>query len=157
MSIKLTRRIAGRMLKRGVSNVRIKAGSLEDAKKAITSSDVKALIDKGGVYALPKKHNISARGKILKKKRNQGRSRGPGRRKGTKKARGGVEYKKRIRGQRRVLKELRRDKLLDGALFRKLYLLVKGGNFSNKATLLNHVRSRGVEISDEKFEKLRHM
>ena len=42
-------------------------------------------------------------------------------------------------------------------MFKKLYLLVKGGTFPNKVTLLNRIRSEGVALDEEKFAKLRHM
>jgi large subunit ribosomal protein L19e len=92
----------------------------------------------------------------LNKKRSQGRKRGQGKRRGSDKARGGVDYKKSIRAQRRVLKSLKEDRSMDNVMFKKLYLLVKGGSFPNKVTLLNRIRSEGIAIDDQKFEKLRH-
>ena len=156
MSIKLTKRVAAALLKRGVSSVRIKSTAVDDAKKALTREDVRTLMKDGNVYALAEKHNLSAYSKELGKKRTQGRKRGPGKRSGTLKARGGVDYKKRIRAQRRVLGILKDEKAIDNIMFKKLYALVKGGTFPNKVTLLNKVRSEGIVLDDEKFAKLRH-
>ncbi len=111
----------------------------------------------GGVYALPEKKTMSFRAMVLHKKQNEGRRRGPGRRRGTVKARGGVDYKKRIRAQRRVLAALKEEKVLENEKFKEYYRLVKGGLFSSKATLLNRMKSDGVQLTDEKFEKLRHI
>ena len=83
MSIKLSRRIAAEMMGRGISKVRIKPDRVEDAKKAITREDVRTLISSGAVYALKIKHNMSIYSKDLREKRNKGRARGPGRRKGS--------------------------------------------------------------------------
>lgn len=157
MSIKLTKRIAGELLGRGISSVRIKNDSIQNARKAITREDVRTLIKSGGIYALKAKHNISAYSKVLKEKRNKGRRRGPGRRKGTSKARGAFDYKKKVRGQRRLLKSLKEQALIDSLKFRKYYALVKGGSFPTKISLLNHIRSDGLNIDEETANKLRHI
>jgi large subunit ribosomal protein L19e len=157
MSVKLTRRVASELLKRGESAVKIKPDALKDAEKAITREDVRNLIKSGNIYATKAKHNISAYSKVLREKRKKGRRRGMGRRKGTLKARGTVEYKKRIRGQRRVLKMLKTEKIIDNERFRKYYALVKGGNFAAKASLLSHIKNDGVDINEEKMKQLRHL
>jgi large subunit ribosomal protein L19e len=157
MSVKLTKRIAGELLERGVSKVRIKPDATPEAQKAITREDVRALIKNGSIYAIKEKHNISAYSKVLREKRNKGRRRGAGKRKGSQKARGILEYKKKIRGQRRVLKALKEEKIIDREKFKKYYALVKGGNFVSKATLLNHIKNDGVSINEEKATQLRHL
>lgn len=157
MSIKLTKRIAGELLGRGVSAIRIKNDSVPDAKKAITREDVRALVKNGGIYALKAKHNISAYSKVLKEKRIKGRRRGPGKRKGTRSARGMVEYKKKIRGQRRLLKQLKEENVIDNIKFKQYYALVKGGNFQSKASLLSRIRSDGISFDEEKAKQLRHI
>ncbi len=157
MSIKLTRRIGASILKRGKNSIRIKPDSIDDAKKAITREDIRSLISKGGVYALKEKHNESRYAKNLAEKKMEGRRRGPGRRKGTVKARTGMTYKKKIRAQRRIIKELKATKAIDNELFKEFYALVKGGTFQNKASLINHMKGKGVQIGDELFKKLKHM
>lgn len=157
MSIKFVKRASAGILGRGESAVRIKTASLAEAKKALTKDDVRELIRNGSIYAIKEKKNISVYGKELKIKRNEGRSRGPGSRRGRKGARPGVAYTKRIRGQRRVLKKLKKDGLLDNSNFKKLYSLVKGGTFASKITLLRHVQSIGVQLGEDKIEELRHI
>ncbi len=157
MSIKLTRRIAAELLGRGESKVRIKPDRTEDAKKSITREDVRALISSGGVYAIKEKHNLSLYSKELREKRNKGRRRGPGRRKGTAKARQSIDYVKKVRGQRRVLAALKKDKMIDNEAFKKYYRLVKGGNFQTKGQLLSHLTTDGVKIEAQRLEQLRHM
>jgi large subunit ribosomal protein L19e len=157
MSVKLTRRIAAELMERGESAVKIKPSAINDAKKAITREDVRGLIKNGSIYPVKLKHNISAHSKVLKEKRKKGRRRGMGRRKGTLKARGTVEYKKRIRGQRRVLRMLKDESVIDNGRFKKYYALVKGGNFASKATLINHIKNDGVNMNDDKIKQLRHL
>jgi large subunit ribosomal protein L19e len=156
MSIKFSKRAASGILKRGEGTIRIKSSALESADKAITKDDVRDLVKSGDIYALPMKKNMSLHGKLLRIKRAKGRRRGMGRRKGTLKSRNYPVYKQKIRGQRRVVKALKADKTIDNEYFKKIYLLVKGGTFANKVTLLNHIRSDGIQIPEEKFEKLRH-
>ncbi len=156
MGLKLARRLAADMLGRGESSVRFKEGSLAEAQKAITREDVRRLITSGGIYAIPKKRNKSIHGLVLRMKRAGGRRRGRGSRSGSLKARGTVEHKKRVRGQRRVLAALKQSDVIDNEAFKKLYRLVKGGTFPSKVSLLNRIRSEGIKISDEQFEKLRH-
>ena len=157
MSIRLTKRIASDLLDRGESAIRIKETALANAQKAITREDVRQLVKKGDIYAIVEKRNVSAYSKALKIKRAQGRRRGPGAKKGTRKARSSVEYKKRVRGQRRVLLALKEEKSIDNVMFKQFYKLVRGGTFESKAQLLSHIKGKGVGISDEKFEKLRHI
>ncbi|MGC8669797.1 MAG: 50S ribosomal protein L19e [Candidatus Micrarchaeia archaeon] len=157
MGLKTTKRIASEYFKRGISSVRIKPAAVEDAKKALTREDVHSLIKKGDIYVIKEKHNLSIYSKILNTKRSKGRKRGRGRRKGTLKARTGALYAKKIRGQRRVLDALKKDKIIDNNTFKTLYRLAKGGNFSSKLTLLNHIRSMGIDIKEDRFEKLRHI
>jgi large subunit ribosomal protein L19e len=156
MTIQLTKRLAARMLKRGENAVRIKGSAIADASKAITAEDVRALVKSGNVYAIPEKRNISMHGKTLKMKRMKGRKRGPGKKRGTYKARTGKSYPQRVRGQRRVLKELKSDGTIDNQQFKRFYKLVKGGTFASKAQLLNSITSSGVNIDAERFERLRH-
>lgn len=157
MSIKLTRRVASDIMRRGKRSIRIKPSALDDAKKAITRDDVKDMIKKGSIYAIVEKHNISKYGKELKKKRAEGRKRGPGKKKGTKKSRSTANHMKRMRSQRRILAALKSDKTIDNEQYKEFYALVKGGTFQTKATLLNHIKSKGVELSPERLEKLKHI
>ncbi len=158
MSIKLTKRIAAIVMDRGESSIRINPTALAEAKKAITREDVRVLIKNGSVYAIKEKKNLSLHGKELKKKRIAGRKRGYGRRKGTKNARSGTSlYPKKIRGQRRILKSLKNDKIIDNIVFKKYYKLTKGGSFPTKISLINHIKDSGVKINDELMEKLKHI
>jgi large subunit ribosomal protein L19e len=157
MTIRLTKRIAADLLERGARSIRIKESASADAEKAITREDVRAMIKKGDIYAPVEKRNVSTYGKLLKVKRSKGRSRGNGRKRGTTKARRSIEYKKKIRAQRRVLLSLKEDKTINNERYKEFYRLVKGGTFQSKASLLGHIRDQGVGISDERYQKLKHI
>lgn len=157
MTIKLTKRIASLLLNRGVTSIRIKESAIAEAEKAITREDVRRLISSKSVYALDAKENLSLYSKLLQKKKAQGRKRGPGRKKGTTKARTTIEYKQRIRAQRRVIEKLKNEGAFDNEMFKTLYRLVKGGTFASKASLLGNIKSKGINISDEKMKELKHI
>ena len=157
MSIKFVKRAASKITGRGESAIRIKPSALAEARKALTKDDVRELVKNGSIYTIKEKKNLSIYGMELAIKRNEGRSRGPGSRRGGAGARPAVSYMKRIRGQRRVLKSLKESKVIDNASFKRLYALVKGGTFASKISLLHHVQSTGVQLSEEQVEKLRHI
>ncbi len=154
MTIKFTKRVASELMHRGVSAIRISANSLEEADKAITRDDVRRLIASGGVIALKEKHNVSARSKELRIKRSEGRSRGIGRRKGTRKARQGSGWEKKIRSQRIFIKKLKLMGKIDTKTFNTLYGQVKGNVYASKANIVIHLRDQGTKISDEEIGKI---
>ena len=157
MSIKLVRRIAAQISKKGLNKIVLKSSAMDNIKNALTRDDIKKLIKNNDIIIKKDKHNISFHSKVLGKKRKQGRSRGPGKKKGTKKSRGFTEYKKRIRGQRRILSTLKKEKIIDNTLFKRFNKLVKGNVFQTKISLLNHIKSKGISINNEKLNELRHI
>ncbi len=157
MSIKLTKRVASKLLHRGKNAIKINAAAIKDANEAITRLDVKNLIEQKKIIVKPKKKNMSRYGKELNKKREKGRRRGKGSRKGTQKVRKGFTYAKEIRAQRRILKALKKEGKINNEAFKHFYALSKGGTFSTKLSLINHIKGTGVQITDEEVEKLRHM
>ncbi len=154
MTIKFTKRIASQLLNRGENAIRINASAMDDASKAITREDVRRLIGSGGVFALKEKHNVSARSKLLKQKRSEGRSRGPGLRRGTRKARAGISWEKKVRSQRFVLKRLKEMGKLDTVMFNKMYGLVKGGTYASKAAMLLHLKEEGITLTEQETAKI---
>ncbi len=156
MTISLTKRVASDILGRGESAIRIKPDAEKEAAQAITRDDVKKLISEGKVFAQKRKIQMSLYSKILKKKRMQGRKRGPGRKKGTMNARRSIEYSKAVRGQRRVLFKLKNDGTITNVQFKALYKLVRGGVFSSKASLLSNITGRGVAIAPDRLKQLKH-
>ena len=154
---KRVKRMASEILLRGISSIKIKPSAMEDAKNVLTRDDVRGLIKDGRIYAVQEKHNLSTYGKALKKKRQQGRGRGIGRRRGTSKARHGIDHKKKVRAQRRLLHALKDEKAINNKQFKSLSALVNGGTFNSKVSLLGRIKNEGIEISNEKYEKLRHI
>ena len=92
--------------------------------------------------------------KLLKIRRSKGRGRGPGKRKGTLKARRGERWIKQVRSQRLLLDRLRSMGKLDNITFNKYYMLVKGNSFPDKASLILHIREGGIKINEEDIKAI---
>ncbi len=154
MTIKFVKRVAGELLGRGENAIKIKQSAIEDAEKALTRDDVKRLIQQGDVFAEPPKHNLSLHGKILKQKRVKGRKRGPGKRKGTYKARAGRSWERQVRSQRYLLRRLKEIGKIDTKTFKRFYALIKGNAFPDKRSLVLHLNNEGVSLSQEELKQI---
>ncbi len=154
MTIKFAKRVASDMMHRGINAIRINSASMEDAEKAITRDDVRKLIKSGGIIAIKAKHNVSARSKVLREKRSEGRRRGMGRRRGTRQARRGISWEKKVRSQRAFLKMLKSMGKIDTSTFNSLYGQIKGNVYANKAALVIHLRDQGIQVSDDEVKKI---
>jgi len=134
----LQKKLAAKILKVGVSRVWLDPTKKKEIESAITKADIRKLIKKGYIKALPEK--------LKKPKEKKKRRRGPGRRKGKKYAK--VSRKERwistVRALRKMLKELKEKKLIDQQTFKKAYKLVKGGMFRSRAHLRVYLEQRGL-------------
>ncbi len=154
MGLNFAKRTAAKLLNRGVSAVKINPNAVDEAKKAITRDDIRKMIKDKSIYSTQAKKNKSVNSKILKIKRDEGRRRGPGKRKGTRKARGGMSWEKKVRSQRLLLRELKGMKMMDSAVFNRFYGLIKGNSFPDKASLLRKLAESGVKVSAEEMAKI---
>ena len=130
------KRIAARIMKCGVSRVRIKPS--EEVEEALTREDIRGLIQKGMIWSIQKKGTSKFASKKKLEQKRKGRMRGPGRRKGTKGARKNDKTKwiEKVRPLRRLLAELRENGQIGRQDYGVLYKRVKGGFFRNKKHLL---------------------
>ncbi|MGC8628846.1 MAG: 50S ribosomal protein L19e [Candidatus Micrarchaeia archaeon] len=154
MTIKFAKRAASEILHRGEKAIRIKEHALEDARKALTRDDIRKLISQGDIYAVLPKHNLSRHGKLLKEKRAKGRKRGYGKRKGTRKARAGRIWERKVRSQRLLLKRLKETGKIDNKTFTRFYLAIKGNAFPDKRSLLLHLSDEGIKVSDDELKQI---
>ncbi|MDI6798802.1 MAG: 50S ribosomal protein L19e [Candidatus Aenigmarchaeota archaeon] len=134
----LQKKLAAKVLKVGESKVWLDPTKTKDIEAAITKADIRKLIKKGYVKALPEK--------VKRPKEKRKRRRGPGRKKGAKHAI--VTAKERwistVRPLREMLKELRASNQIDKATYRRLYLLVKSGMFRSRSHLRIYLEQRGI-------------
>ncbi len=136
MGLKLTfqKRLAADLLKCGVHRVKIDPEKLEDVLDAITREDVKGLIKDGVIYKEQKKGVSRARARRRKKK-------GPGSRKGGKYSRLSrkEQWMRRVRAQRRKLRELRDRGLITKTVYRRVYRMVKAGAFKSIRRMIDYL------------------
>lgn len=136
--MRLQKRLAADILKVGKSRVWLDPTKREELEKAITRADVKRLIKKGFIKALPKK--------LRKPKDEKRRRKRTGSRKGKKFSI--VSRKRRwvytVRALRAMLKELKESGEIDSTSYRKLRKLVKGGMFRSRSHLKTYLEQRGM-------------
>ena len=145
--MKTQKRLAAQLMKVGENRVRVFNEAKAEAAIAITRDDVRKLISKGYIFAVPV--NSTSRGRIRKNnaQKKKGRKKGHGRRKGTKTARLPKKQKwmKKIRALRNALSKLRGTKEVDPSLYRKLYIRARSGTVRDKAHLAQLVKKHKGE------------
>lgn len=142
MSLKTQRRMAAEILKAGRNRVWFEEEDLDDITAAVTREDIKRLINKGSIGVNQIKGISSSRANKLRIQKAKGRRRGHGSRKGSKNAIVSSKRKwiKTIRPIRKRLKELRESKKIDSSIYRKTYLMAKGGAFKSKSYLEGYLK-----------------
>jgi large subunit ribosomal protein L19e len=140
------KRMAAQLMKAGMSRVWMDTKSVDDIAEAVTKDDIRKLIKRNVIQKRPSKGNSRSRFKVAKAQRNKGRRKGPGSRKGTKKARDPKKRKwvRSIRAMRNSLKEMRDSGKITRSDYRLFYKKIKGGTFRTKNALLLHMREQGA-------------
>lgn len=134
----MQKRLAAHILKVGESRVWLDPTKAKDIEAAIIKIDIRKLIKKGQIKALPEKlHRPREKGK---------RRRGEGNRKG---AKGSIVSAKRkwisvVRPLRKMLKELRDSGQIDRQTYSTLYKLVKGGMFRSRSHLKIYLEQHDI-------------
>jgi len=149
MASKLTlqKRLAAKILKTSRSKIWIDPTRLKDAQVAITHADVRRLVSHGVIKKIPDK--------ISRPKERRKRRRGPGSRKGSKYAKVGKKRRwiNTVRPLRRMLRELKAEGSIDNRTYRRLYMLVKGGQFRNRSHMRIYLQQHGILKEKQKEEK----
>ena len=119
---------------------------LEEIKEAITKADLRGLIKDKAILAKPVKGVSRGRARERQKQRAKGRQKGHATRKGKKTARSPkkVGWMRKIRNQRKFLKELKDKQIIDKKINSDLRLKAKGGFFRSK---------RHIKVFLEKIKK----
>lgn len=135
------KRLAADLLKVGVTRVWMDPEKLEDIATAITREDIRGLIETGTVKRRPKVGISRGRARARDIKRAKGHRKGHGSRRGAAGARAPKkeQWMRKIRAQRKVLKEMREEKTIDAHNYRILYRKAKGGEFRNVAHLKSYI------------------
>ncbi len=149
--------LAAKIMKVGLSRVRINPGGEKEVGEAITRNDVRGLIAKGIITKVEKKGARKTDSKFRRDQKKKGRRKGHGSRKGAMYARKTKkrEWIEKVRPLRKLLRELRDSGKLERNNYRRLYLAVKGGSFRNKKHLLYHLKEHELlkKVKKEKATK----
>jgi large subunit ribosomal protein L19e len=135
------KRIAAEVLNVGVSRVWLDPDKLTDVANAITREDIRGLIKDGTVKARQAQGVSRGRARGNDVKRKKGHKTGQGNRKGGKNARSPRKHlwMRKIRAQRRTLRDLRDDHALDRTTYRRMYRKAKGGEYRSVSVLNSQI------------------
>jgi len=134
MKLNVQKRLAGQALKCSPKRIAFAQDKLSEIKDAITTYDIRALVNQGAIKKQQKKGVSRVRANALAKKKSAGKRRGHGSRKGRQTARTPKKatWMNRIRLQRSFLKELKDNEKIENTTYRQLYNKAKGGFFRSK-------------------------
>ena len=138
MRLNLQKRLAANILGCSKKRVLFDPTRLEDIKEAITKTDIRLLIGERAIKEAPKKGVSRARANKRKVQKSKGLRKGEGSRKGKSTARESKKqaWIKRIRAQRKFIKNLKKKALIKPEVYKELYTKSKGGFFRS----VNHIK-----------------
>lgn len=146
MSLRSQRRLAAELLKVGETRVWIDPDRMYEVEAAITREEIRRLIHEGVIKALQERGVSRARARVLHEKRKKGLRRGPGRKKGS--ARAKISKKQawmtKIRALRRKLREMKTRREIAEGDYRKLYVLAGSGTFESIADMERYIKAQGL-------------
>lgn len=142
MDLRMQKRMAAQILKVGIHRVWFDDDDLDEISEAVTREDIKRLIIRGSIQQKQVQGTSRVRANKIKLQKAKGRRRGQGSRKGSKHSKVSSKrmWIKTIRPIRRRLKELRDSNLIEKSVYRKTYMMAKGGTFKSKAYLESYLK-----------------
>jgi large subunit ribosomal protein L19e len=143
LSLKNQRRLAAEVMKVGQSRVWIDPEKTEDVDGVITREEIRKLVHEDVIKTLPEKGVSKARARVLHNKRKRGLRIGAGTKEGKKTARTPEkkQWENKIRAIREHLSNLKDRRVIQKDAYRKLYLLAKGGMFSNVSNVDQYIEA----------------
>jgi len=136
--------IAAGLMNTARDKIWINPEEAESLKEAITKDDIRELIKEGIVKKSKLPQQSNSRTRKLKESKRRGRKKGSGSKRAGKKKRSEkkASWIKRVRAQRRTLRELRKSdtEAVDKAGYRRVYKMVKGNYFKGKRYLENFIK-----------------
>ena len=146
MNLRAERRMAAEVLGVGESRIWIDPDYLDVVADAITKDEIRRLIHEGIIRVKLESAPSRVRARKIKAQKRKGRRRGPGSRSGAKHA---VVPRKRlwiirIRAIRKRLRYLRDRRAITVSVYRRLYMMAKGGAFKSVADLERYITAHGL-------------
>jgi large subunit ribosomal protein L19e len=129
--MKLQKRLAARVMKCSPYRIKFDTDNLSAVKEAITAFDVRRLINQGIIMRTPEQDIARFRARHIQAQKRKSRRARAGSRKGSANARAQdkLQWMRRIRAQRDLLKRLRDHELITQQTFNTTYQKAKGGFF----------------------------
>lgn len=145
--MKLQKRLAASVLKCSPHRIRFDTSLLTEIKEAITKADIRQLIKKDTIKALPARSTSRARARKIEAQKRKGRRRGVGGRKGASGARTPKKqaWMTTARKQRTLLKTLREKDLISAKNYQSLRLKIRGGFFRSVRHLKLYVNEQVIK------------
>jgi large subunit ribosomal protein L19e len=146
MSLRSQRRMAAEILKVGENRVWIDPERADDVELAISREEIRRLIRDKAIKKMPEKGVSRARARRIHDQKIAGKRRGQGSRGGTRGARAPSKeaWMKRVRAQRKRLRELRDRHAITETVYRQLYIMAKSGSFRSLADLDRYMEAHGL-------------
>ena len=128
-NLSFQRELAAKVLGVGKGRIKFNPERLEDLEDAITREDIRRLHRAGAIEVIPVVGTSRGRTRM-----RSGR-RGPGSRKGARESEK-EKWMRQVRALRKTLRDLRSRGEIDAKLYRRLYMLVKGGAVRSRRRLM---------------------
>jgi len=138
--------MAAEILKVGENRVWIDPERADEVESAISREEIRRLIGDRAIKKIPEKGISRARTRLIHAKKIAGKRRGQGSRGGTGGARTPSKeaWMKRVRAQRKKLRELRDKHAVTETIYRQLYIMAKSGSFRSVADLDRYIEAHGI-------------
>lgn len=135
------RELAARTLGVGVNRIKIEPEFMDDLQDAITRDDIRSLVTARSLYVTQIKGTSRGRARA-RHLRTKKRGKGPGSKKGRKKARAGKKeiWIRKVRGMRRHIKILKSRGDVSNKVYWSLYKKIRGGTIRSLAHLRELVK-----------------
>ena len=135
----------------GLNRVWINDNYLEQVSGAVQKEDIRELIEMGYIKAKPIQGTSRVRANKNASQRAKGRRKGQGTRSGSANARDPRKnrWMRLLRAQRRTLKEMRDDVLMDATLNRFYYLKAKGISYRSIAHMKSNKKLDEIDVGGD--------
>ncbi len=131
----------------GLNRVWIHPAYIDQVATAVQKEEIRELIEEGVIRSKPVKGTSRVRARLATKQKSKGRRKGHGSRAGSKNARTPRKqlWMRKIRSQRKVLKEMRENGSLTASRYRYFYRKAKGGTYRSVAHMKTYLEAEGIK------------